>query len=399
MRFNKFNNLIKLTIFCNLIVFDKKLFVFQYYVHPFFSPFRRRILSADESKYETLINGRNFLNICLNFTNYQKYKLIEKPKVSAIIPLFNCDKTIGQAIYSIQLQNISKLEIILVNDFSKDNTSKIIKNFQNNDHRIIIINNHKNMGTLYSRSIGVLIAKGEYIFSLDNDDLFFYYDIFDYFFKKGKEDNLDIIHFLGINIWNYTENVTRMTDIYTYQYPEDYYLQQPFLGVWMIKFKGKFLIHNNMIWDKCIKTSIYKRAVESLGYRRYSKFLSWAEDTCINYVILNIAQSFKYIKKYGIVHFKGSSTATFTQPTKSKLFGEIYFLDIIFDYSRNNYKEKNLIIEQAFFIYKRYKFEKFINDTNSKYLKIVLNKIINCKYTSKLNIRKIKKIFVDFLIN
>ena len=335
----------------------------------------------------------------MNFTNYQKYKLFENPKVSAIIPLFNCEKTIGQAICSIQLQNISKLEIILVNDFSKDNTSKIIKNYKNNDHRIIIINNHKNMGTLYSRSIGVLISKGEYIFSLDNDDLFFYHDIFDYLYKKGRADNLDIIHFLGINIWNYTENVTRMTDIYTYQFPEEFYLEQPVLGVWMIKFNGKFLIHNNMIWDKCIKTSIYKRAVESLGYRRYSKFLSWAEDTSINYVILNIAQSFKYIKKYGIAHFKGRSTATFTQPTKSKLFGEIYFLDIIFDYSRNNYEEKNLIIEQAFFIYKRYKFEKFINDTNSKYLKIVLNKIINCKYTSKLNIRKIKNIFVDFLIN
>ena len=49
------------------------------------------------------------------------------------------------------------------------------------------------MGTLYSRSIAFLITNGEYILSLDNNDLFFYYDVFDYMYKKGKKDDLDII--------------------------------------------------------------------------------------------------------------------------------------------------------------------------------------------------------------
>ena len=54
---------------------------------------------------------------------------------------------------------------------------------------------------------------------------------------------------------------------------------------------------------------------------------------------------------------------------------------------------------QVLCIYKRYKFQNLINDTNSKYLKIVLNKLINCKYTSKLNIRKITKLFDELLNN
>ena len=66
------------------------------------------------------------------------------------------------------------------------------------------------MGTLYSRSIGVLISKGDYIFSLDNDDMFFDYDVFDSIYKKGKNENLDIIHFLTVIIKNYKENIFKI---------------------------------------------------------------------------------------------------------------------------------------------------------------------------------------------
>ena len=56
---------------------------------------------------------------------------------------------------------MTKIEIILINDFSTDNTSKIIRKFKEKDHWIIIIENHKNIGTLYSRPIVVsLISKG-----------------------------------------------------------------------------------------------------------------------------------------------------------------------------------------------------------------------------------------------
>ena len=396
MKYFNFNDLIKINIILNLIIFDKKLSISNFHIHPFYSPFRRTILSLDKSKNQTLQDGRNFLDKCLNLSNHQKYNLFENPKVTAIIPLFNCEKTIEQALHSIQYQNISNFEIILVNDFSKDNTYEIIKNIKKDDQRIIIINNHRNMGTLYSRSIASLIANGEYIFSLDNDDLFFYYDVFDFIYKKAKKDDLDIIGFLAINIRNYTADITRMIDLYTYQFPDEFYLEQPELGIWMIKFNNKFLIHNNMIWDKCIKTLIYKKAVNLLGFKRYSKFLSWAEDTSINYVLLKTAKSFKYIYKYGVAHFVGRNTASNTQPIELKIFGELFLLDIIFDFSGNNIEEKNLLIDQALYIYKGYKINRYINNTNSNYLKSILKKIFNCKYTSKLNKRKIKKLFITF---
>ena len=86
--------------------------------------------------------------------------LSENPKISAIIPVYNSKNFISRAIKSIQNQNILNIEIILVNDFSTDDTLSEIEKIQKEDPRIKIINNKKNMGILYSRSIGALSAKG-----------------------------------------------------------------------------------------------------------------------------------------------------------------------------------------------------------------------------------------------
>ena len=393
----KFINLIKLTIFCNLIIIGKKLGIYPTYLHPFYLPYNKPILLIDRYQNETLNNGRNYLDKCLNLVNNNKYKLIEIPKASVIIPLYNCQETIIPAINSIQYQNMTQIEIILINDFSSDNTSYIVENLQKNDQRIKIINNIRNMGTLYSRSIGALASRGEYIFNLDNDDIYFSHDLFDSIYKIGKNENLDIISFLAINIWNYSSNVIYMKNLFSIQFSDEFYLKQPDLGMWIIKYKEKFLVHNNMIWDKCINSSIYQKAVNLMGIQKYSQYVSWAEDTSINFIIFKLAKSFKYTNKYGLVHFKGRNTASSTQSINSRIFGDIFFLNIMLDFSSNNKKEKNLIVGQLFYIYKRYKYFKFNNDTNSYLLKNVISKIITRdKFLSKLNKRKIKKIFKSF---
>lgn len=366
--------------------------------HPFYLKERKPIIEKNEKNRVPLLKGRKFLNRCLTTNNNNKYKLYKKPKVSAIIPLFNCMKTINASLLSIQNQNLTKFEIILINDNSHDNTSSIIKEKQKNDRRIKIINNYKNMGTLYSRSVGALLAKGKYIYCLDNDDMFFDEDIFDFFYKIGTQEKLDLIGFQTIYVWNYFANISIMRDLYTYQYPDKYFVSQPELGRWMVTFNGKFLVHNNMIWDKCIKTSVYQKAVNHLGKKKYSKYLVWAEDTSINFIIFNIAKSFKYIHKYGIFHFKSKHTASFIQPINHKLFGETFFLGIIFEFSKNN-TDKNLAAEQIFYMEKQFSITKNYNFTNVNKLKKIINKLINCQYITKYNKRKIKKIFKIFINN
>jgi len=388
-------NLLKLILFVILILKFTQLKIKE---HPFYLAIRKPIIEKNKEKKKSLIKGRIYLNQCLNGSNHYQYYSKRNPKVTAIIPIFNSEKTIEASLLSIQNQNLTKIEIILINDFSKDNTSEIINDKQRKDHRIKIINNHRNMGTLYSRSIGALMAKGKYIFCLDNDDMFFDEDIFDFFYKKGKNENLDIIGFQTVNLWNYSHGIEDMRDLYTYQYPNEYFVKQPELGRWMVTFEGKFLVHNNMIWDKSIKTSIYQKAVNLIGEKRYSNYLIWAEDTCINFIIFNLAESFKYIHKYGILHFKSTKTASFIQPIEHKLYGEVFFLDVIFEFSKNN-TDKNLAVEQILFMEKQFNLNNNYNNPNYVKLKSIIRNILKCQYIYTINKRKVKKIFKNYLIH
>ena len=99
---------------------------------------------------ESFDNAKSFLDKCLKgiIINNQSLKYSENPKVSAIITLHNCQKTVSRAIKSIQNQNISDIEIILVNDFSTDNTLSIIEEVEKQDPRIKIINNKKKYGNI-----------------------------------------------------------------------------------------------------------------------------------------------------------------------------------------------------------------------------------------------------------
>ena len=162
-----------------------------------------------------LSEGKYYIDKCLNSLFHKKnYYKVLKPLISVIIPIYNCEETISYSINSIQNQNLSEIEIILINDFSKDNSIKVITSFMKKDKRIKLINNNKNMGTLYSRCIGALISKGNYIFALDNDDLFFNEDVFDYIYKIAKEGNFDIVGFKTICVNDYNDKIENMTDDY-----------------------------------------------------------------------------------------------------------------------------------------------------------------------------------------
>lgn len=95
--------------------------------------------------------------------------MISKYKISVIIPAYNCEKTIEKCIKSILLQTFQNLEILIINDGSKDNTRKIVENLQQKDNRIKLIN-QKNSGVSASRNKGLINATGDYLTFVDADD-------------------------------------------------------------------------------------------------------------------------------------------------------------------------------------------------------------------------------------
>ena len=150
----------------------------------------------------------NFIKSCISNDLYKFQSSYNfQPKVSVIIPMYNCEKYILRAVRSVQLQNLSEIEILLIDDNSSDNTLSIVTNMRNKDGRIRLVKNKNNMGILYSRSIGVLSSRGKYIFTLDNDDIFLDYDVFDTMTKIGDEGKFDIVEFKAISNIHLNEDI------------------------------------------------------------------------------------------------------------------------------------------------------------------------------------------------
>ena len=150
--------------------------------------------------YYILEKINNWIKLCQNETlNIEKVNSSEKPKITALISLFNSQDYIYTAVKSVQNQLLSDIEILVVEDCSTDKSYMIIKNLQKNDKRIKIIKNKKNRGALYSKSIGILKSIGNYIMLLDSDDLFANENIFKICFEEATKNNIDIIEFSGFN--------------------------------------------------------------------------------------------------------------------------------------------------------------------------------------------------------
>ncbi len=90
-------------------------------------------------------------------------------KISVVIPVYNGEKFIKEAIESALNQTVSPSEIIVVDDCSTDRTEEVVKKI--NSERIKYVKNKTNMGRSAARNIGVEVSTGEYIFFLDHDDI------------------------------------------------------------------------------------------------------------------------------------------------------------------------------------------------------------------------------------
>ena len=91
--------------------------------------------------------------------------------VSVVVPCFNASKTILQTLNSIKNQEMEDFECIIINDFSSDNTAKIINKFSQLDSRFKTINMGSNRGVSVARNKGLEKSSGRYITFLDSDDM------------------------------------------------------------------------------------------------------------------------------------------------------------------------------------------------------------------------------------
>lgn len=128
-------------------------------------------------------------------------------KVSIIVPVYNVEKYLNRCIDSIIKQTFENIEIILVDDGSTDNSSKICDEYALKDHRIKVI--HKaNGGLSEARNYGIDVATGDYLLFVDSDD---YIDVnLIKNLEQYMDNQLDVIKFKIIRVDEYGKEIKKV---------------------------------------------------------------------------------------------------------------------------------------------------------------------------------------------
>ena len=343
------------------------------------------------SYQESYNKAKEFIKNNINglLINTEKVQLSQKPNVSVVIPCYNCSKYILRAIRSIQNQDFSNFEIIIANDGSKDDSLTILQQFQKEENRIRIINNKVNMGTLYTRSIATLSAKGRYIFPMDIDDMFLDQDVFSVITNIAYKGNFDIIIFNSV----YTD---LKPDVYTAEVGPTYFdrnhkpnlvLFQPDLGYYNIapsENLEEIYLNDELLHGKLVKTKVYKKALNKLGKERYSRFMISGEDNLACNIIYNTAKTAKFIAKYGYLYVNNEESASRKQNNNIIVArGPLYVLDALIDFSLDLPKNKKVLVNYIIFLFKKeYLKDVISHEYDNKLFISCLDRIFNCKYIS-----------------
>ena len=155
--------------------------------------------SIEKDKNEEINEAENYMKLVLNHTKLDKDKIYytsKNPKISIVITLYNGEAFLNTALLSIQNQDLKDIEIVMIDDCSKDNSVNLIKELMKTEPRIVLYQNKENKGMLYTKSKGILLSKGKYIMVMDVDDIYVQRDAFRTLYVEAEKNNLDILGFV-----------------------------------------------------------------------------------------------------------------------------------------------------------------------------------------------------------
>ena len=303
--------------------------------------------------------------------------------ISIIVPVYNVEKYLIRCIESIINQTYKNIEIILVDDGSTDNSSKICDEYKNKDKRIKVI--HKINGGLSSaRNRGLDIAKGKYIGFVDSDD-YISPNMYEILYKELIDNKSDIV----------VCNFDRKED---FNFVINNYKVKKLNNINVIKENIKNDINYNIYiddyaWNKLYKKELFKNIRYPIG--------KYFEDIGTTFKLLSNSKSviyidcilYKYIKRtdsilgnpninvrkdrFDMIDLKCNYLLK-KYPILKKEIMQYYVLSYIESYRLLKYINKNTL-NSTFFINK-YKFikenYKYVNKKELTLLNILMHKLL-----------------------
>ena len=274
--------------------------------------------------FSLLIFSTGFVILRKNSHALDKYLEKNNIKVSIIIPVYNTEKYLDECLNSIENQTLKDIEIICVNDGSKDHSLEILENHAAKDERIKIINK-ENGGVSSARNNGIKNAKGDYIMFLDSDDSYVPYAC-EKEYNVAVKNEANVVEF---GVKDFTDG--EVLDLSSLNYDDSK------ITVYTKKEnENPFSVLNfpcGVVWNK-----IWKRSFINENNLSFKEGLNRGEDSLFN--MLAAPHLNKYIKDKNIIYNyrtgRADSAMTITQADVKKKLDN--FLVLIKELSDNRNK-------------------------------------------------------------
>ena len=245
-------------------------------------------------------------------------------KVSIIVPFYNVERYIEKCLETLVNQTLEDIEIILVNDGSKDKSIEIVNKFLEKYPEKLVYFEKENGGLSDARNYAIPYAKGEYIAFLDSDD-YVEKDMYEKMYQLAKEENSDMVE----------------CDFY-WEYPEKTKIDTGAIYNGKKEMLEKVRV---VAWNKLIKREILEKAKIEFpkGYRY--------EDVEFTYKLIPYLEKVSFLKKPCIHYIQRENSISNSQNERTKEIFDV--LDHVIRY----YKEKGIYDEykeEIEYIYARY---------------------------------------------
>jgi len=259
------------------------------------------------------------------------------PLLSIIIPVYNTGCYLRKCLDSVLSQTYQNFEAVIINDGSTDDSSQIIKEYQQKDNRIVYVKHKENRGLFHARISGINASKGEYIAHLDSDD-YISIDFYRSLIFGIIENDADIA------VGNVTEifNSDNRQIIYNYA-QEDISFgtleNEEVLGRFFEQKSLNYYWH--VVWNKVYTKKLWNEALNF--YKEVTTHFVMTEDFAFSVPLFFFAKKIISVPNNNIFWVKHAQSVTATKElTWKKQRKNIEDLIISFSFVEKFLKEKNV---------------------------------------------------------
>ena len=344
----------------------------------------------DNFVYETIYNYQ-ISNLNNNKSNIT---YISDPIISIII-FCTESKYLDKTINSIQNQNFTKYEIILIYDNKEQNDIDSIQKFIKKNQNINLINNKNKKGLIYSISVGVLSSRGKYILILEPSNTLAKQNTLNELYNGISDGNIDILEF-NLLI-NNQENIYNNSLIL---YKCHHYKSN--INLDAITYNKDFLnidIKKDLLINKLIKADLFKNTIKEYNLNETKNEVYNYYDDIFLYVLQKSKNNFNHINNFGVIKKINNTNSliikSIIEDQNQKIKDSIFYINFLFEKSYNSFEEKKFVLNE-FFNVMSIIFNKFNSKCNEAY--ILYEKFLNCDYISQLD-KNYLKFYYNSLIN